>query len=96
MCIYNKKKYKNGGPRRSGALCGGTVCAAPGPTLIQYMVNEIRDAMLEYFYLLQAWKLVDACLDEKFEHTEVVRSIQVGLLCVQHNPEDGPSMSTVI
>ncbi|KAK6118627.1 hypothetical protein DH2020_047619 [Rehmannia glutinosa] len=41
-------------------------------------------------------ELVDACLDDKFHSAEVVRSIQVGLLCVQQNPEDRPSMSSVV
>ncbi|KAL8491788.1 hypothetical protein ACS0TY_023403 [Phlomoides rotata] len=41
-------------------------------------------------------ELVDACLDDKFLSTEVLRSIQVGLLCVQQNSEDRPSMSTVV
>lgn len=27
---------------------------------------------------------------------EVIRSIHVGLLCVQHRPEDRPSMSSVV
>ncbi|KAL8487338.1 hypothetical protein ACS0TY_023857 [Phlomoides rotata] len=52
-----------------------------------------------------AWKLhkegrsvevLDACLEGKFEHTEVLKSIEVGLLCVQQNLEDRPSMSTVV
>ncbi|XP_076919891.1 G-type lectin S-receptor-like serine/threonine-protein kinase SD1-1 [Bidens hawaiensis] len=33
----------------------------------------------------------------ELDHTfEVLRSIQVGLLCVQNNPEDRPNMSTVV
>ncbi|KAL8491792.1 hypothetical protein ACS0TY_023406 [Phlomoides rotata] len=41
-------------------------------------------------------ELVDTCLNDKFERTEVLRSTQVGLLCVQQNPEDRPSMSSVV
>ncbi|KAK4491990.1 hypothetical protein RD792_002775 [Penstemon davidsonii] len=40
--------------------------------------------------------LVDASLGNLFHFSEVVRSIHVGLLCVQKNPEDRPSMSTVV
>ncbi|KAL2242402.1 UNVERIFIED_CONTAM: G-type lectin S-receptor-like serine/threonine-protein kinase [Sesamum indicum] len=41
-------------------------------------------------------ELVDASLDHKIYSPEVVRSIQVGLLCVQQNPEDRPTMSSVV
>ncbi|KAK4387938.1 G-type lectin S-receptor-like serine/threonine-protein kinase [Sesamum angolense] len=41
-------------------------------------------------------ELVDASLDHKIYSPEVVRSIQVGLLCVQQNPEDRPIMSSVV
>ncbi|KAL0290900.1 UNVERIFIED_CONTAM: G-type lectin S-receptor-like serine/threonine-protein kinase [Sesamum angustifolium] len=41
-------------------------------------------------------ELVDASLDHKIYSHEVVRSIQVGLLCVQQNPEDRPIMSSVV
>ncbi|KAL3850789.1 hypothetical protein ACJIZ3_012671 [Penstemon smallii] len=40
--------------------------------------------------------LVDASLGNSFHFSEVVRSIHVGLLCVQKNPEDRPSMSSVV
>ncbi|XP_060191125.1 G-type lectin S-receptor-like serine/threonine-protein kinase At4g27290 isoform X1 [Lycium barbarum] len=41
-------------------------------------------------------ELVDPNLVDSYYMSEVVRSIHVGLLCVQQNPEDRPSMSTVI
>ncbi|KAI3459805.1 hypothetical protein Pfo_016468 [Paulownia fortunei] len=41
-------------------------------------------------------ELVNACLVDLFHSAEVLRSIQVGLLCVQQNPEDRPSMSSVV
>lgn len=56
-------------------------------------------------YVAQAWtlykegkyrELVDASLGELFELSEVLRSIQVGLLCVQKRQEDRPSMSSVV
>ncbi|EYU36706.1 hypothetical protein MIMGU_mgv1a001937mg [Erythranthe guttata] len=41
-------------------------------------------------------ELVDPALDIDFQTAEVSRSIQVGLLCVQQNPEDRPNMSSVV
>nr|XP_016465025.1 PREDICTED: G-type lectin S-receptor-like serine/threonine-protein kinase At4g27290 isoform X1 [Nicotiana tabacum] len=41
-------------------------------------------------------ELVDSNLVDSCYVSEVLRSIHVGLLCVQQNPEDRPSMSTVI
>ncbi|KAI6703899.1 hypothetical protein NL676_013035 [Syzygium grande] len=52
-----------------------------------------------------AWKLwtegnalglVDALMGEEFPFKEVMRCIQVGLLCVQQRPEDRPTMSLVV
>ncbi|GFP80336.1 g-type lectin s-receptor-like serine/threonine-protein kinase at4g27290 [Phtheirospermum japonicum] len=41
-------------------------------------------------------ELVDASLGNSFDVSEVMRSIHVGLLCVQERPDDRPSMSTVV
>ncbi|KAG6406113.1 hypothetical protein SASPL_133710 [Salvia splendens] len=41
-------------------------------------------------------ELVDTCLNGEFEYAEVEKSIKVGLLCVQQNPEDRPKMSSVV
>ncbi|XP_030528919.1 G-type lectin S-receptor-like serine/threonine-protein kinase At4g27290 [Rhodamnia argentea] len=52
-----------------------------------------------------AWKLwtegnalglVDALIEQEFPMKEVMRCIQVGLLCVQQRPEDRPTMSSVV
>ncbi|KAK6132741.1 hypothetical protein DH2020_033546 [Rehmannia glutinosa] len=40
--------------------------------------------------------LIDPCLGDSYYFSEVLRSIHVGLLCVQKNPEDRPSMSSVV
>ncbi|KAK4491986.1 hypothetical protein RD792_002771 [Penstemon davidsonii] len=40
--------------------------------------------------------LVDASLGNSFYFSEVVRSVHVALLCVQQNPKDRPSMSSVV
>lgn len=35
-------------------------------------------------------------LQERYTTSEVIRCIQVGLLCVQQRPEDRPDMSSVL
>lgn len=39
---------------------------------------------------------MDVVLGEMCCSSEVIRCIQVGLLCVQHRPEDRPDMSSVV
>ena len=41
-------------------------------------------------------ELLDASVKDSVTLHEVVRTIHVGLLCVQRNPEDRPSMSVVV
>lgn len=41
-------------------------------------------------------ELIDANLSDSCHLYEVMRSIEVALLCVQRNPEDRPSMSSVV
>nr|XP_043631538.1 G-type lectin S-receptor-like serine/threonine-protein kinase At4g27290 [Erigeron canadensis] len=41
-------------------------------------------------------ELIDPTLVESCRPPEVLRSIEVGLLCVQHSPEERPNMSNVI
>ncbi|KAK3433260.1 hypothetical protein EUGRSUZ_D00922 [Eucalyptus grandis] len=43
-----------------------------------------------------AFGLVDVLMEEEFPLKEVLRCIQVGLLCVQQRPEDRPTMSSVV
>ncbi|KAL1190769.1 Cysteine-rich receptor-like protein kinase 24 [Cardamine amara subsp. amara] len=40
-------------------------------------------------------ELVDAAIGENYDRNEVIRCIHIGLLCVQENPVDRPTMSTV-
>lgn len=41
-------------------------------------------------------ELVDECMENTFSANEVVRCIQVGLLCVQQREEDRPTMASVL
>ncbi|KAK2442669.1 cysteine-rich receptor protein kinase [Trifolium repens] len=61
-------------------------------------VNSIDDLVSH------AWKkwrenkeleLLDAALKYSFSETEVYRCIQIGLLCVQENPDQRPTMATI-
>ncbi|KAI9075608.1 hypothetical protein K1719_042408 [Acacia pycnantha] len=44
----------------------------------------------------RAMELLDECLKESYTEYEVMRCIQVGLLCVQQRAEDRPDMSAVV
>ena len=55
--------------------------------------------------LSQAWKLwsegrafelIDPLMEDSFPMSEILRCIQVGLLCVQQCPKDRPTMSSVL
>jgi len=41
-------------------------------------------------------ELIDDCLRDSCILPEALRCIQVGLLCVQHVPDDRPNMTTVV
>lgn len=41
-------------------------------------------------------KLISSAIMEPYDQSEVLRSIQIGLLCVQPYPEDRPTMSFVV
>ena len=53
---------------------------------------------------MQAWKqwkgqtplhILDPILEESCSQVEVIKCIQIGLLCVQENPNDRPLMATI-
>lgn len=41
-------------------------------------------------------ELVAKCLSESINVSQVIRSIHIGLLCVQRHPQDRPTMASVI
>ncbi|WJX63129.1 hypothetical protein P8452_48051 [Trifolium repens] len=43
-----------------------------------------------------AHELIDVCLKDSYSLPEALRCIQVGLLCVQHVPDDRPNMTNVL
>jgi hypothetical protein len=55
--------------------------------------------------VLQAWKnwrdekpleVLDSDIEKSFSYSEVIKCIQIGLLCVQQNPDDRPTMERVV
>ncbi|TXG47213.1 hypothetical protein EZV62_026507 [Acer yangbiense] len=60
----------------------------PYSNLIQYTWELWRDG--------KAPEIVDSCITDSCSSNELLRCIQVGLLCVQDNARDRPSMSTVV
>ncbi|GAA0161014.1 transmembrane signal receptor [Lithospermum erythrorhizon] len=44
----------------------------------------------------RALQLIDPLMEDSFSISEVLRCIQIGLLCVQQRPEDRPTMSSVL
>ncbi|KAL6531048.1 hypothetical protein OROHE_014117 [Orobanche hederae] len=63
-------------------------------------INDHQLDLLGHTWLLhregRSSELVDACFRNSCNLSEVVRSIHIGLLCVQERPEDRPSMSSVV
>ena len=67
--------------------------------------STICDNIDSYFEILQAWKLwienkaldlIDATIRETCNANELLRCVGVGLLCVQEDPNDRPTMSNVL
>ncbi|MFS7943485.1 putative protein kinase RLK-Pelle-DLSV family [Helianthus anomalus] len=44
----------------------------------------------------RSMELIDSTLDEPVDPSQVLRSIEVGLLCVQESADDRPDMSSVV
>lgn len=64
-----------------------------------YQTDGAED-LLSYAWLL--WKdgtpleLMDPILRESYNQNEIIKSIHIGLLCVQEDPEDRPTMATIV
>ena len=41
-------------------------------------------------------EVLDPCLKDSYSRNEVLRCIQIGLLCVQEDPADRPTMATIV
>ncbi|KAK7366503.1 hypothetical protein VNO80_08494 [Phaseolus coccineus] len=64
-----------------------------------YQTDGVED-LLSYAWLL--WKdgtpleLMDPTLRESYDQNKIIRSIHIGLLCVQEDPEYRPTMATIV
>ncbi|XWS11127.1 hypothetical protein CRYUN_Cryun38cG0057200 [Craigia yunnanensis] len=61
----------------------------------EYAVKGLFSVKSDVFSLGRALELVDTCLKDSILESQVLRCIQVALLCVQNFPEDRPTMSSV-
>ncbi|CAA7037147.1 unnamed protein product [Microthlaspi erraticum] len=64
-----------------------------------YQMGGLGNNLVTYVWRLWENKslpeIVDPCIREDCQIDEVIRHIHIGLLCVQENPEDRPTMSTI-
>ncbi|KAL3508598.1 hypothetical protein ACH5RR_027999 [Cinchona calisaya] len=62
--------------------------------------SDQHESLLGHAWLLwnedKALELMDECLKESFVESQMLRCIQVALLCVQKLPEDRPTMASVV
>ncbi|URE23374.1 receptor-like protein kinase [Musa troglodytarum] len=62
--------------------------------------SEHSESLLSYTW--EKWRcgsileMVDPALDGHYQGSDLLRCMQIGLLCVQENPNDRPTMSTVV
>ncbi|RVW70309.1 Receptor-like serine/threonine-protein kinase SD1-8 [Vitis vinifera] len=74
--------------------------AVDGQFSVKSDVFSLGVLLLEIVWLLwnenRALELMEPCLVDSYVESQVLRCIQVGLLCIQKLPEDRPSMSSVV
>uniref|UniRef100_A0A803QVM8 Protein kinase domain-containing protein n=2 Tax=Cannabis sativa TaxID=3483 RepID=A0A803QVM8_CANSA len=62
--------------------------------------SDYAEDLLSYAWKLwkdgNPLKLLDPTLVQSYSENEVVRCINIGLLCVQEDPEDRPTMKTIV
>ncbi|CAE6181188.1 unnamed protein product [Arabidopsis arenosa] len=75
-----------------------------GRSMTTYRTAPPDDGQGEEEFKNEVWRLwnnesilalVDPAMGENYDKDEVIRCIHIGLLCVQENPADRPTMSTV-
>lgn len=83
----------------------GYVSISIEPPILSYLSNYDPLCINNPFKPFQTWKLwnegnpiglLDEKIDEPFSRQEVIRCIQVGMLCSQLRPEDRPMMHSVV
>ncbi|KAH1247648.1 G-type lectin S-receptor-like serine/threonine-protein kinase [Glycine max] len=107
----NKLGQGGFGPVYKGVLAGGQEIAvkrlsrSSGQGLTEFKNEVILCAKLQHRNLVKAWKLwkegipgelIDNCLQDSCIISEALRCIHIGLLCLQHQPNDRPNMASVV
>ncbi|KAK3424061.1 hypothetical protein EUGRSUZ_F00833 [Eucalyptus grandis] len=58
--------------------------------------NLLLEAVWESYQAGKSSELIDSCLVDTSNLSQVLRCVHSSLLCLQEHPEDGPSMSSVV
>jgi len=58
--------------------------------------KDLLSTVWEHWTAGTMLEVVDPCMDGSFLEKEVLKCIHIGLLCVQGNPQDRPTMSAVV
>ncbi|RYR37373.1 hypothetical protein Ahy_A09g042275 isoform J [Arachis hypogaea] len=65
-----------------------------------YTSNRVGESLLNYVW--KQWRdgtplsILDPKIKEDYNQVEVIKCIQIGLLCVQENPNSRPTMGTIV
>ncbi|XP_020204532.1 cysteine-rich receptor-like protein kinase 10 isoform X3 [Cajanus cajan] len=68
--------------------------------LSSYEPHRVANGLLSYVW--RQWRdetqlcILDSIIQENYSKNEVIKCIQIGLLCVQQNPDDRPTMVAVV
>jgi hypothetical protein len=75
------------------------------PTSIFERWEKEEEFSIHSYWLLQAWKqwkngavleLMDSSFGDSYSRNEITRCVHIGLLCVQEDPNDRPTLSTIV
>ncbi|KAM1295727.1 hypothetical protein ACFX2H_015483 [Malus domestica] len=66
----------------------------------RFFQTDVAEDLISHAWKLwrdgEPLELLDPCLRDSYSRTEVIRCIHIGLLCVQEDPADRPTMQSVV